>query len=173
MEKDLLEKYINQKMTLKEIQSLTGKCQTTIRHWLKKYDLKTFDSTKEVNKNCIFCSLPTNDGRMLCNLCNVKMNRYRYRIALIKYLGGKCIKCGYDKNISVLEFHHIDAEDKDFTLSAGIKNWEAMKKEADKCELLCSNCHREKHTDDYWVKMTDEYAKMYNGNNEELKSLLQ
>ena len=27
---------------------------------------------------------------------------------MVDYKGGKCERCGYDKNISALEFHHLD-----------------------------------------------------------------
>ena len=33
-------------------------------------------------------------------------------------MGGKCEICGYNKNVSALEFHHIDSVTKDFKLDA-------------------------------------------------------
>lgn len=157
---------------MRAINKKTGKSITSIRHWLKKYGLKTYNSTKIANKNCRVCGKKTNDGRMLCALCSAKINRLRQRVALIKYKGGKCIKCGYSDNISVLEFHHTGVEHKDFTMSAGVKSWYKMKKEADKCDLYCSNCHRLEHSDsEYWSGLMP-FVKDYNGKNEELKKLL-
>lgn len=50
-----------------------------------------------------------------------------------------------------MEFHHRDPNEKEFSLSKSafksIKNLERAKKELDKCDLLCSNCHREEHYD--------------------------
>lgn len=65
----------------------------------------------------------------------------------IEYKGGKCIICGYDKCDQVLEFHHIDGSIKDSGISAKgyTRSWEKVKKELDKCILVCANCHREIH----------------------------
>ena len=68
---------------------------------------------------------------------------------LVDYKGGKCEKCGYDKRWEVLEFHHINKDEKIFTLSQIriTKNidMDTIYKEVDKCKLLCANCHREVH----------------------------
>jgi formate-dependent nitrite reductase cytochrome c552 subunit len=45
-----------------------------------------------------------------------------------------------------LEFHHRDPTQKDFSLGhAKMTNFEKVKSELDKCDLLCANCHREEH----------------------------
>ncbi len=66
---------------------------------------------------------------------------------VVKYKGGKCVICGYDKSVEALEFHHIDEKKKLFGISGqGLtRSWERVRKEADKCILLCANCHRELH----------------------------
>ena len=66
---------------------------------------------------------------------------------IIKEKGGKCQKCGYDKCEDALCFHHRDPNMKDFNLSmkSGSCNWEKYKEEAEKCDLLCANCHIEEH----------------------------
>lgn len=66
----------------------------------------------------------------------------------IQSRGGKCEICGYDKNISALEFHHKDPNEKDFQLD--IRHFSnhtisKLKSELDKCILVCANCHREIH----------------------------
>lgn len=78
----------------------------------------------------------------------VSKRRRVLRNKAIKYKGGKCIFCGYNKCIDALEFHHLDADSKDFGLSrSGLtRSWEKTKKELDKCILLCANCHRESHS---------------------------
>ena len=65
----------------------------------------------------------------------------------LDYKGNKCKYCGYDRCIEALEFHHINPDEKDFSISdRNIKlDWEEIKKELDKCVLVCSNCHREIH----------------------------
>lgn len=59
-----------------------------------------------------------------------------------------CAKCGYDKIPSVLEFHHINPNEKDNTIarmSSNKYNIDAIMQEIDKCVCLCANCHREFH----------------------------
>lgn len=66
---------------------------------------------------------------------------------LVDYKGGKCQKCGYNKCITALEFHHNNGN-KDTDIAKMIVymlDIAVLKKEADKCELLCANCHREEH----------------------------
>lgn len=60
--------------------------------------------------------------------------------------GGKCSRCGYDKCIDALEFHHLDPTVKEFHLgeARGLKI-ETLRAELDKCELVCRNCHTEIH----------------------------
>lgn len=64
---------------------------------------------------------------------------------LIQDKGGKCEICGYNKCEQALDFHHIDPSQKSFDISSNSFSFEKMKKEADKCALLCANCHREVH----------------------------
>ncbi len=65
----------------------------------------------------------------------------------IEYKGGKCEKCGYDRCIEALEFHHLNSEQKDANFR-NMRGWTDKRriKELDKCTLLCSNCHREIHS---------------------------
>lgn len=61
--------------------------------------------------------------------------------------GGKCKICSYSKCLSALEFHHLNPKTKkgqvrDVLLRNGL---DAAIKEAKKCVLICSNCHRETH----------------------------
>lgn len=66
---------------------------------------------------------------------------------IVDYLGGKCSNCGYNKCVAALDAHHIDPSNKSFALShRGLtKSWDRIKEEANKCRLLCANCHREEH----------------------------
>lgn len=74
-----------------------------------------------------------------------KTRKRNKKIKAVTYKGGKCSKCGYEKCMKALEFHHLIPEEKGYDLNhAKIdKPWEILKKELDKCILLCSNCHRE------------------------------
>lgn len=63
----------------------------------------------------------------------------------VEYKGGKCVVCGYDKCIEALDFHHVDPEEKDYTMSESNGNFENSKHELDKTVLVCATCHREVH----------------------------
>ena len=65
----------------------------------------------------------------------------------LEYKGGKCECCGYNACKEALDFHHIDETKKSFGISdRNIPlDWEIIKKELDKCILVCANCHREIH----------------------------
>lgn len=61
--------------------------------------------------------------------------------------GGACRACKYDKCLEALHFHHIDHSQKTGLVSHIIieKGIKAALAEAQKCVLLCGNCHCEVH----------------------------
>ena len=68
-------------------------------------------------------------------------------IRLKQYFGGKCSICGYDKCLDALDFHHTDPTTKLFSLRQFRgRAYATQLAEAEKCELICSNCHREIHS---------------------------
>ena len=77
----------------------------------------------------------------------VSNRRKKIRDMSIDYKGGKCAICGYNKCKQALEFHHLDQEGKDFGISAKgySRAWNKVKREIDKCIVVCANCHREIH----------------------------
>ncbi len=88
-----------------------------------------------------------NKGRARCGSCNTKVRRYRAKAAAIKYLGGKCINCGWRGNQAALQFHHTDPKTKDFVIgNVANKSWDSIKSEMKKCVLLCANCHSIEHS---------------------------
>lgn len=88
------------------------------------------------------------DSRKDCRKCivievtNFRRNRKK---KLVDFFGGKCVKCGYNKCLGALQFHHVDRKTKKFELSSTqiTRNWELLLEEAKKCILVCSNCHAE------------------------------
>jgi len=59
----------------------------------------------------------------------------------------ECEKCG-EKKWYVLQFHHRDSKEKETEISSAVRNgWSLnrLKKEIEKCDILCSNCHIEYH----------------------------
>lgn len=64
----------------------------------------------------------------------------------VELMGGKCCICGYNKNYACLDFHHLDAKEKEFSFSTGRnKSWNKIIEELQKCILVCRNCHGELH----------------------------
>jgi len=74
-----------------------------------------------------------------------KKKRYRIKKELVIYKPGECL--------AALEFHHLNSDEKDFILAKNISvSLERLKKEADKCVLVCSNCHRELHSKEFMIE---------------------
>lgn len=77
---------------------------------------------------------------------HVKQWRKKVLAGIKSAFKSKCGICGYDKCLSALDLHHLDPLAKEFNISSGNKNnWALLCEEAQKCVLLCSNCHREVH----------------------------
>ena len=66
-------------------------------------------------KYCYECA-PHEDENM-SHAQAVTIKRRAIKKALIDYKGGKCCRCGYNKSIRALEFHHLDPNEKDFGIS--------------------------------------------------------
>ena len=105
---------------------------------------------KECKKHGLTEFVRRTDGVFCCKKCRVdavQRRREKIKELAVEYKGGKCEKCGYDKCIDALEFHHLEPSEKDFSLSEKgyTRSREKVKKELDKCILVCANCHRELH----------------------------
>lgn len=132
------------------------------------------------NKKCVICDQPLNGNRKKycsskCSGKNsyetnkkiINTNSYHRqmikgisrKIELIKIRGGVgCEICNYKKNIAALEFHHKNENEKVFSLdirNLANKSWESILLEADKCSILCSNCHREHHNPELFFDTFD------------------
>ena len=171
MEKEILVKLIDEGKSQREIAKELSLSQSGIRHWLRKYDLKSKNEkynkrTGCVNKYCVLCGneMKNNpNNRTKCNACFTRIRRYRTKKKAVEYLGGVCVNCGWSGNIAAFEFHHIN-DKKEFAIgSASNKSWKIVEKELDKCELLCSICHRIKHSK-YNDKDFLEEVNKYQGN---------
>ena len=77
----------------------------------------------------------------------VRKRRKKVRLMAVEYKGGCCQRCGYDRCMDALEFHHIDPSQKDFSISEKgyTRSGERVQRELDKCLMVCANCHRELH----------------------------
>jgi len=155
MDKTILEDFIQQGLSQRGIASAVGKSQGSVKHWLKKYGLKT-KTEKEYRCKCGETNrekfVNQGGGRRsysCCKKCHARytIERFRkYKLQAIEYKGGKCVCCGYDACPGSLGFHHRDPSQKDPQWRK-MRTWrfERIKKELDKCDLVCANCHGEIH----------------------------
>jgi hypothetical protein len=84
--------------------------------------------------------------RLHCKRCRaeaVVRRRRRVKRMLVDEAGGACVLCGYDDHLAALEFHHRDPKTKSLGLARrGItRSFEEVRREAQKCILVCANCH--------------------------------
>ena len=82
---------------------------------------------------------------MKCRSEAVTRRRKRVKEVLVAEAGGECALCGYSRCLAALEFHHLDRASKRFSVAArGLtRSLAEAREEAEKCVLLCSNCHAE------------------------------
>lgn len=138
-----------------------GRTPTTIRHWLREYGLQTRwaerrqaskEGRRELTLPCARHGLTTfrlgRNAGYRCAKCNsdaVSKRRRRVKRILVEEAGGACRLCGYSRCVAALEFHHVAPAEKRFTLShRGVtRSIERARAEAQKCVLLCANCHAE------------------------------
>ena len=74
-------------------------------------------------------------------LAHYNKQQFKKRLSEIKEASG-CMDCG-ETNPIVLDFDHL--HDKKYNISRMIHDgfsWKAIKKEIEKCEIVCANCHR-------------------------------
>ena len=77
-----------------------------------------------------------------------EVSKRKLRLARTKYLlkffvANPCVDCGENDPV-VLEFDHLDAKAKSFSIGQGLsnRNWQSVLDEIGKCEVVCANCHR-------------------------------
>lgn len=138
-----------------------SKACSNSRSWSEEDKKIRSDKLKKHPDNfCEVCGkkISHKNNQKICLECKPRFKKYdnnyyylkdfrkRLKEKAVDYKGGKCIICGYNKCVSALDFHHVDANSKDFNVSSNTnRKWEILKEELDKCVLVCSNCHREIH----------------------------
>lgn len=83
--------------------------------------------------------------RRKCKRCkqdtqNIRRTKHREWITDYKAKKG-CKQCGFS-DPRALSFHHVDPKEKNWNVTEmGTWSINEIKKEIDKCEVLCCNCH--------------------------------
>lgn len=88
------------------------------------------------------------DGHVRCYKCRsdaVSKRRKMLKQILVAESGGKCQRCGYDKYIGALDFHHKDEKTFGISRRGLTRSLTRLREEIKKCILVCANCHREIH----------------------------
>jgi excisionase family DNA binding protein len=151
-------------MTTREIAERLGFSQSTVRHWLRCHGLRTHRARRpdsngtrgqDPDRKMMVCARHGETlfwlearGIYRCLRCRseaVGRRRRKLKAILVADAGGRCSRCGYDRYIGALQFHHRDGQTKEFGLAdRGLtRSLEAVREEARKCILLCANCHAE------------------------------
>jgi hypothetical protein len=160
MDKSILSDMISQGFSTREISTRMNCGQTNVMYWIRKHNLNIITKVKS-EKTCPKCKQILDlsffyqrrgkiGGSVYCKGCtnSQAMERQKkLKIQCVEYKGGCCQVCNYSKSLSALEFHHLNPSEKEFSLSSkkSFSFNELIKKELDKCILLCANCHREQH----------------------------
>ena len=98
-----------------------------------------------LRKNCVNHGRKRYD-RWSCRRCEIRLSQARVKRLhdrLKAEAGGKCTRCGYSG--IALDWHHRNPEEKSFGISGKGFSFEKLKEEANKCDLVCKNCHAEIH----------------------------
>lgn len=165
IERARLTELVEAGMSIAEIATAVDRSKGTVRHWLRAYGLRTRGGVRaatvsdartqgrsELELVCPIHGLAAFviEGRSYyrCRRCrqeSVAEHRRRLKQTLVREAGGCCRICGYDRCLGALQGHHLIAADKRAGISArGLTiSLEALRAEAAKCVLLCSNCHAE------------------------------
>jgi transposase len=155
---------VDEGRSTREISERLGLSQGTVRHWLRKYGLRTHRARREnsrgvrglhPDRKMMECARHGHTefwleprGTYRCCRCRseaVSRRRRKLKEILVQEAGGRCELCGYDRWIGALQFHHREGEQKEFGVAErGLtRSLEAVRREAAKCVLLCANCHSE------------------------------
>jgi hypothetical protein len=114
--------------------SKSKKTPDKLHSWCKEC-VKDYDHNRHINKRYTI-------------LLQKKEYRESRRFWLKEYKKGKvCLRCG-ESHPACLVFHHKDDTIKENNIADMIRGGYSLKnikKELDKCEVLCSNCHNKEH----------------------------
>jgi len=163
-----LEPLVEAGMSIAQVAEAVGRSKATVRHWLIRYGLKTgggrgrrpaaqAKAAKEAGLATVtMCCVHHGDtefflsgrGYYRCKQCRsaaVARRRRKVKAILVEEAGGRCCICGYRRSMRALHFHHLEPSRKRHEINAkGVAiALEKLRGEAQKCVLLCSNCHAE------------------------------
>jgi len=159
---DTLRELLAQGLSIRAIAERTERSAAAVRHWMRHHGLEPVGrpgasaahvgdggalvATCRTHGETTFVA--RSDGGLRCRACRsaaVSKRRRKVKQLLVDEAGGRCARCGYDRCLAALQFHHLERATKRFVVSRGGAPLalEALRAEAQKCVLLCANCHAE------------------------------
>jgi len=128
-----------------------GFCNAHYLRQRKGQDLLTPVRGRKRADTCIDCGAITNSkgGWNRCTPCYSRRRQHILKKALVRYFGNKCCTCNESYPLVVYDFHHVYGN-KIMGIGNAILDMslERLAKEAAKCVLICSNCHRVLHEEE-------------------------
>ncbi|HEY5428481.1 MAG TPA: helix-turn-helix domain-containing protein [Solirubrobacteraceae bacterium] len=165
IERARLEELVDAGNTVAGIADELDLSAATVRLWLRRHGLQTVASRRgalvreardggqlhlrmECRQHGEADFVLEGRGYYRCKRCRqerVADRRRNLKRILVAEAGGGCAICGYDRFLGALQFHHLDPGQKRLEISRnGITlSLAALRTEAHKCALVCSNCHAE------------------------------
>jgi hypothetical protein len=109
----------------------------------KEYASRWYQKNREKVKEDSARNYEKNKAKRMRRSTELKQEN---KLKIIAHMGGKCRDCKGTFLPGVYDLHHIDPKTKDKDMhSITSFGWERMLVEAEKCVLLCANCHRTRH----------------------------
>jgi protein-tyrosine-phosphatase len=112
---------------------------------LKAAKVRTIEIARKLEIDVSTVYYHTNDKtrrRQIDRLLKLKRDN---KLRAVAYKGGHCQKCGYNRCLDALTFHHRDPNAKEIRIGGQAHSWERLQAELDKTVLLCCLCHTELH----------------------------
>jgi hypothetical protein len=164
IEREVLAEIVECELSIRDMADVLERAPRTIRHWLRRHDLTSGPARRraavaaadaagqrELQSRCQHHGMTRYVRRVdgfrcaQCEAARVVAWRRKVKRILVEEAGGACVVCGYSRFDAALQFHHVDPTEKSFALSReGVtRSLARARAEAQKCVLLCANCHAE------------------------------
>jgi transposase len=165
IDRGVLEGLVAAGLSIAEIAAEVALSKAAVRHWLRRYELRTSASRRaeaaaaardmgmlNIDRECSVHGTTTfaivGRGYYRCKRCRLEQvarHRRQVKALLVAEAGGRCRVCGYDRCVAALGFHHLDPAEKRIGIGEGGLSLSiaVLRAETAKCVLLCSNCHAE------------------------------
>lgn len=159
---------------LKAINFLGGKCKVCGENDFFKLCFHHINSNEKENKisqilekSWIDIKLEVSKCDLICLNCHYELhdkeinkisNKVNSKKIYLEYKNiDSCEKCGYNKSINALHFHHLNNKNLEFrkinnNISSVLEIKKEIENELNMCSVLCANCHNIEHSNLYFYE---------------------